>query len=200
MTTTYKRWADNERLYAADLNNLADQAVPYFANTAGRNGAIASPVTGQLCYQADVALVLVYQGGRWVSANEYVTTMLHNNSLPPWAATTTGGARGPIPVSLGTNIWLDQHHTRAFVASGGTALSGSHKWVGVLSKADSGAGLTTLSTATIDSGSSGIWRTISTTIGALLGTTFFEFETTWTKTGTPGTLIPLEYITYRIVV
>jgi hypothetical protein len=41
-------------------------------------------------------------------------------------------------------------------------------------------------------------RTIETTINALLGTGVW-FSTTWTKTGTPGSLQSYEEISYRIV-
>ena len=50
----YKTWAADDVLAAADLNSyLMAQAVPRFADTSTRAGAILSPSEGQLTYRID---------------------------------------------------------------------------------------------------------------------------------------------------
>ena len=201
MTTVYKRWSDNERLYAADLNNLADQAIPYFATTAARDAAIATPVAGQLCYVAAPATnptVYVYQGGRWVSVTQYSSQGVGHLTALPLSATAADHVRHPVPYGLGSgNVWLEVYNTQFFV-SGGTALSASHKWVGDLHKVDSGASPTTVATVTIDSGASSAWREFTVTVAATLArASFFTLALTWTKTGTPGNLYYYDQLLYR---
>jgi hypothetical protein len=109
--------------------------------------------------------------------------------------------RNATPNVIGSDIWFDSHKVTFQVAGGGTALSASHKWVGGCNSLSSAAASTLLAAPSIASGASSAYREIVTAIGALMnnGTAKFLITTTWTKTGTPGTLITYEAITYRHV-
>jgi hypothetical protein len=99
----------------------------------------------------------------------------------------------------GSGIWLVDYKV-AFIVNGGTALSGSHKWVATVGGADStGASTGTQITVNIDSGASSTYREITTTVGAVLASTAVLMVYTWTKTGTPGTLQTSEQLSYRII-
>jgi hypothetical protein len=115
----------------------------------------------------------------------------------PFSATTSAGAhRIAIPHMNGTDIQLVDFIS-TFYISGGTALSGSHKWVVSATKNPSGTSLGTI--ANIASGSSSAWRETTVTLNALLGTTDFQIDLVHTKTGTPGSLYITTTVTYRIV-
>lgn len=63
----YKTWAADDVLAAADLNSyLMAQAVPRFADTSTRAGAILSPADGQLTYRIDGAVYEQWNGSAWV--------------------------------------------------------------------------------------------------------------------------------------
>ena len=117
-------------------------------------------------------------------------------SLLPLAASASP-FDGAVPWAGVYDLWLG-HVQATFFVAGGTALSGSHQWVGTLTKNPAG---TLVATITINSGASGAWRTSGqTAIGALVGLTNFQLGWTWTKTGTPGDLSVMPNLTYRPVV
>lgn len=59
-----------EFLSSADVNGyLMDQSVMYFASSAARDAALTNPSAGMHSYRADGAVVEVYNGSAWVSAN-----------------------------------------------------------------------------------------------------------------------------------
>ena len=63
----YKTWAADDVLAAADLNSyLMAQAVPRFADTSTRAGAILSPAEGQLTYRIDAEVFEQWNGTAWV--------------------------------------------------------------------------------------------------------------------------------------
>ena len=154
---------------------------------------------------------------RWVRAQYHwyhisyegkVANLVHNDivKLLTGSHPAQQGRGCPIVDELGPIVEWDRKEFGEFawikvhpMFGGGSALSASHKWVGDMHKRDSAASNTTLSTTTIDSGSSGAFRTNSQTINALLSATYFWLSTTWTKTGTPGNLLSQSYLTYRIV-
>lgn len=143
----------------------------------------SSPNTGDRFYRSDKGVEYLYDGTRWrsVGVSQFQT---HMDSALPISVTTS--ARAAAPVTLANGIWLIRTQTWFFVNSGGSALSGSHKWVGVLTGQPSG---TVYDTVNVDSGSSNVNRQSTiTSIGAALAGTDFAFAMTWTKTGTPGTL------------
>lgn len=159
-----------------------------------------SPADNDLFYRTDLDLLFFYDGTRWL------TTSLFTLPIPVWAQATSGivatqgsSLRGPIPpISGGSDFYIVQSRLD-FVVSGGTALSGSHKWVVTLNKTDTSFTETAIDTVTIDSGASSVYRETTSNINALLGTTSFDFRVNATKTGTPGTLFILLALTYRIV-
>lgn len=160
-----------------------------------------SPATGLRFYRDDLGLMFGYNGTRWLS-EELFTSVFLITAATPFAATTNNGLRIPAPpLQGGSDIWITGHSARFIVNSGGSALSGSHKWVGTPHTYDSAVSAANITTVNIDSGSSAVFRKIDTTIGALMnnGTEKFAIMTTWTKTGTPGTLDVLEELSYRIV-
>lgn len=83
-----------------------------------------------------------------------------------------------------------------FYIIAGTALDASNKWDVSVTKRPSG---TVIASWTIDSGSLNTWRSAGAdVIDALNGLTDFAYQVAWTKTGTPGTLVPLIRINYRL--
>jgi hypothetical protein len=83
----------------------------------------------------------------------------------------------------------------SFNIGAGSALSGSHKWVGTLFD----DALTSLAVVTINSGALNTWRSTTTPVNQVSGSGVFEFGTDWTKTGTPGNIYVLHLLTYRII-
>jgi hypothetical protein len=157
-----------------------------------------SPANNDLYYRTDLDLLFFYDGTRWLSTNVFTMTFAPGGGIN--IAATELAFPWPVPLLGGTDIWLEDFTSQCFVAGGGSALSASHKWVGVLAKRDSASSATTLATHNIDSGSSAVWRTFGpTAIDALLGATYFAFSIAWTKTGTPGALNATSILSYRIV-
>jgi hypothetical protein len=153
-----------------------------------------SPSVGERFWRTDLGLEFYYDGTRWLSVDLHEVRLIPDSALP---LTSTVAARAGVPILVGADIWLVKTQTNLYVYGGGSALSGSHKWVGTLLKSPAG---TTLDTVTIDSGASAVFRqSTATAIDALLGSTNFEVDMAWTKTGTPGPLLPFTAISYRHV-
>lgn len=71
----YKTWAADDVLAAADLNSyLMAQAVPRFADTSTRAGAILSPSEGQLTYRIDGDVFELWNGSAWVALGGAIGT------------------------------------------------------------------------------------------------------------------------------
>lgn len=163
-----------------------------------------SPSSGDIYWRTDLGMDFYYDGTRWLS------TTLFRADIPERAATnvnwiggitasTTASTRGPVPTPMGgSDIYLVDC-ILTFDVSGGTALSGSHKWVGTVDKNDAAGVTTTITTFTINSGATSTYRRTINSINALLGTTYFTWQSSWTKTGTPGGLLHGIEFTYRIV-
>lgn len=200
-----------------------DLAVGSGANTAARlaigaaggelariNGAVAwnagtafpTAATGDLYHRTDLSVPnWRYDGTRWRSAGSPPVLVLPNwnQTNTGSSATQSGSLRAAVPPLLGgSDHWLLDAELKFYV-NGGTALSGSHKWVVTLVKTDSAASETTIATFNIDSGASSAWRTLTVNINALLGTTSFIFAVNATKTGTPGNLLHHATLTYQHV-
>lgn len=170
------------------------------------NGALAwnagtsfpgSPATNDRYFRTDLGMEFYYDGTRWLSTQlGQLIVSPHDGTSDTPISSTSGGWRGVVPVWAGSDIWLVSTQTWFFV-NGGTALSGSHKWVGVLTKEPAN---TTLDTISIDSGASSTYRrSTKVDIGAALGSTNFTFALTWTKTGTPGTLFTSTVVSFRYI-
>ena len=71
----YKTWSADDVLAAADLNSyLMAQAVPRFADTSTRAGAILSPAEGQLTYRIDGDVYELWNGSGWVALGGAIGT------------------------------------------------------------------------------------------------------------------------------
>lgn len=167
-----------------------------------------SPATGGVFWRTDLHMEFYYDGTRWLS------TTLYDRAPELWvgaggsniSATTAGYRRGAAPPTQfvgGSDIWIERFISDFYVVTGGTALGASHKWVATLEGVADNTNLTlnTISTGSVDSGSSAVTRQLVTTVGALLhGATQKDYvQVTWTKTGTPGALQSFDHYTYRIV-
>jgi len=155
-----------------------------------------SPQVNDRFYREDLNTMFFFDGTRWLSDDLHQVEIVPMDGPLPYSGTNATN-RGIPPVWAGSDVWIVDTQTWFYVA-GGTALSASHKWVGVVSKQNASGGVN-LATINVDSGASGTHRqSTRTTIGALLGA-YFEFETQWTKTGTPGSLYTITTVSYRYV-
>jgi hypothetical protein len=158
-----------------------------------------SPANNDLYYRTDLDLLFFYDGTRWLSVQQFEDFVTPTTTIPPLAATTGAAGFAPIDYHGGADIWIESVRTAFFVNSGGTALGASHKWVATVFKAEAG-NATSIATVNVDSGASASWRTDKQTINALLGTTpLVSWRVDWTKTGTPGTLLSVIAVLYRVV-
>lgn len=166
----------------------------------GSSAFPGSPSTHDRYYRTDLEQWFYYDGTRWLTVQLFTLLLAQAPGAAALAASLAATLSTPMPVSPGSDIWLDKLYTQFFV-NAGTALSGSHSWVGAFNKRPTGNTDTLVATVTINSGSSSVWRTDTTTIGALQnnGTTHYVSSQAWTKTGTPGNLSYYSYLTYRIV-
>ena len=172
--------------------------------TLGGSSFPASPASGDIFYRTDLHMEFYYDGTRWLSTQIFVWDM-----TPPFdqlqvsiSASTVEQRVGTTPPLLGgSDIWLLNHISLIWVVTGGTALGASHNWVGTFHKAPDLTTFTTISTVTINSGASAVYRQTINAINALMnnGTTMLQFSRVWVKTGTPGNLLTGDQITYRIV-
>jgi len=183
-------WAKLAKGAAGGMLSQYNGAVAWNSGT----GFPASPATGNRYWRSDLGMEFYYDGTRWLSTQLGQIFITTGDGILPFSA-TGGGQRAGVPSHPGTDIWLVSYSTWFFV-SGGTALSGSHKWVGIVT---SQPAATTLVTVNIDSGASSTYRVATGSIGALLGSTNFTFSLGWTKTGTPGTLFTTTNIAFRYV-
>jgi hypothetical protein len=64
----YKVFTNGSVLNASEINdNLMNQAIAVFSNSAARSAAITSPIEGQLTYLEDTAAYESFDGSSWVS-------------------------------------------------------------------------------------------------------------------------------------
>ena len=152
-----------------------------------------SPSTDDLFHRTDRDLIYFYDGTRWLTVSQYSSIMGIWDAVGPITASAISHRDG-MPM-VGTAVWIETVYIVFRVRSGGTALSASHKWVGVWAS-ETGA-LT--QTFTIDSGASNTWRSASSAANALTTASEFALFLTWTKTGTPGSLDVFPRYTYRLV-
>lgn len=161
-----------------------------------------SPATNTMWFRTDLGMWFYYDGTRWLSDELFYSNVPNsalNMGVSGIAATTTAANRINVPPpSGGSDIYIVDHIID-FLVNGGTALGASHKWVGIFNKVNTSNAETGLVTDTIDSGSSSVWRQTVDAVNALLGTTSFVLQSSWTKTGTPGNLLVYESFTYRVV-
>ena len=84
----YKVFSNGSVLNASEINdNLMNQSVAVFSNSAARNAAITSPVEGQLVYLEDVKNYQSYNGSSWL---ELITPGAWTAYTPTLAGITLG--------------------------------------------------------------------------------------------------------------
>ncbi len=156
----------------------------------------ASPASGDTFFRTDIGLNFYYDGTRWLSQNEYVLPLL-TRTLSPATATST---MANLAMRRDYDIYVTRFEAPIFIASGGTALGASHNWVTTFNKIDSANAKTTISTLTLNSGASAVWRAQTGTPAHVVDhSTFYAFEIVLTKTGTPGNAFPAYSVFYRII-
>jgi len=152
-----------------------------------------SPTAGDQYFRTDLNWWFVWNGTSWVSVQLYRQDFV--GPVTAMSATSTAVNRAGMPFGGTYGLLIVESQVNFFVASGGTALGASHKWVGTIVRDTGGL----LATVNIDSGSSNAWRRDVQGLAAVYASTFFEHAVTWTKTGTPGNLIAHTAITYRVI-
>ena len=161
------------------------------------SAAPGSPTTGDLWTDTDTDELYFYNGTRWLSQQKYYTFAL---TTPQ---TATGTQRVGIQDPNGQDKWAVRATCGFWIQSGGSALSGSHKWELAVTKemaGDAPGSGTSLATFSIASGNSNEQRSMTpVAIGALLGATVNGIQFQWTKTGTPGNLFVALGIEWRLV-
>jgi hypothetical protein len=161
-----------------------------------------SPADNDLYYRTDLDLLFFYNGTRWLSAEIFSTDLGAIKDGAPYAASQTFACVQAASLHGGSDLFVLRIDAGFAVNSGGTALSASHKWVlDILATRDGTTTNDTVGSISIDSGASGVWRTLAATVNALLnnGTTHVVLRLDLTKTGTPGTLLPSARVLYRVV-
>jgi hypothetical protein len=162
-----------------------------------------SPSTGDLFHRTNLDEALWrYNGTRWLCAEGPHELPWEN--VTGLGATQTYTTRRPVPqLGGGSDLWIEDYACRFNIGGGGSALSGSHKWVLTVAKLAVTSGtITVIGTQNIDSGNSAEWRQNAVVaIDALLnnGTTHIMLLQAETKTGTPGALNAYTSLTYRHV-
>lgn len=158
-----------------------------------------SPSSGDLYRRTDLGYsVFRYDGTRWLSTQKYNMDLGRNgDATEPATATKNAGYWS----GLLETIYIETFIVGFFVASGGTALGASHKWVITLTVWDSGGSQqSAMSTVNIDSGSSAVFRALANTgVNTATAATDTIISTNATKTGTPGNLSYRPRIVYRLI-
>lgn len=151
----------------------------------------ASKATNDRFWRTDLGVECYWDGSRWLS------TQIHTIAQDFTALSASSGNLSAIaPFQPGGNdLWLLWFEQSIYI-QGGSALSGSHKWVSTLVSRPSG---TTAATINWNSGAIDTYRSQRTTIGALLGTGQFVLDAVHTKTGTPGNIYTNTLTAYRVV-
>lgn len=173
-----------------------------FGNTSIHSGGTSfptSPTVDDRFYHLNRSMEYFWDGTRWLSTFLFVGTLPAALYVPSTGITATQSPtlRGAIPMNGGgSDVWLVDRRLE-YMVTGGTALSGSHKWDTTFEMRDSADAATTVNTVTINSGSLGVWRVSTTSINAIAAG--FMLTTSWTKTGTPGTVSMAEVYSYRLV-
>ena len=190
---------------AVGLYEVVLRPAEHHANFAVSPRIPTDPITGGRYYHQSLQRWFVWTGAQWLSEATYSEIIPYSPvAAYPLTATFSRALRGPIPSLMGCDdIWIDRIEYFAFVNSGGTALSASHKWTATFNKHPAANTNTAIgSTYIIDSGSSAVWRKSDSEglVSALLnnGTQHYEWSVSWTMTGTPGTLVAYARVWYRL--
>jgi hypothetical protein len=159
-----------------------------------------APDANDIWYRTDLGMWFFFDGARWLSSQLFVADFPNEISNRPASSSIVSLRSAAVP--FGSDVWLEDLDAVYHVATGGTALSASHKWqVDVIAVGLGAGATTTIASKTIQSGASASWRRDALQpINALLGSS--TKGVLWcaiTKTGTPGNLYFFPSLTYRIV-
>jgi hypothetical protein len=161
---------------------------------AGGTSFPGSPTSDDLFYRSDLNMWFFYDGTRWLSTQVFVvSSSTEANATSYFIASSTSKNRvmvASMVTPFGTDVWIEAIALGIAISSGGTALSGSHKWVLDFMVDNAAIPATSLASISIDSGSSGIFKSYSVDVGALRGAAATNpvISMNITKTGTPGDL------------
>lgn len=149
----------------------------------------ATPGTGDIFYRTDHKMFFHWDGTRWVCVCPHQMPLIAYDTQPALPLASTASLRwgAALPLSRGLDLLFESVDCMFLVASGGTALGASHKWVGTVSARTS---TVTVATLNIDSGASNSTRNVSDSGDTVIDATGGDvgLQMTWTKTGTPGDL------------
>lgn len=160
----------------------------------------ASPSTNDLYYRTDLGMLFYYDGSRWLCTCLHTMPLEHRAGVTdPITATTAAYKRSGTPYLTAAGIYITDWVSNFYVAGGGTALSGSHKWaVDFNGTGIDGGGGATFVSQTINSGSSGQHRRAVVAVNQVVDLdSHSAYEMDATKTGTPGGLYLWPQIHYR---
>lgn len=155
----------------------------------------ASPTTNMRVFRSDLGLEFYYDGTRWLSTILFLTQATTTETSEPYSASTGGIFNAILPNS---DIYIVNTILAFRVTSGGSALSGSNKWVVTGVFQEGGPSLSAV-IGSIDNGASGVWRKFDVTQNQVVAAGPYTLQITATKTGTPGTLRFRVGIYYRLI-
>jgi hypothetical protein len=105
----YKVFTNGSTLQASELNeNLMQQSVAVFSNSAARTAAITSPVEGQMTYLEDTNRYSMWNGSAWASPNDLTLV----------SSTTIGTSVSSVTVS---NAFSADYDNYKIIITGGVA-------------------------------------------------------------------------------
>ena len=162
----------------------------------------ASPATDLRYYRTDLDREFFYDGTRWLSSQVF---SLSFTDLAGGVSATGAALSHAVPTATGiSDIWYIEVVDQFIVQSGGSALDSTHKWnITNYHRNGNTSGTNSAAWASRDiaSGSSDVWRTLTTTIGSVgpASGPWNAIATYWTKTLGPGNLQALSTLTYRYI-
>lgn len=169
----------------------------------------SGPATNDTFFRSDLGMEFFYDGTRWLSTQLFTAGPSNAETSSGTyyiilSATQSTFMRLALPPAPGSDIYVEKLLFTAYVNSGGSALSASHKWDVEFEKVSVANIGTSIGTATIDSGNSSNWRLWELAVDAVLGggySTYPHIRLSATKTGTPGSLNVTggTSMTYRVV-
>lgn len=158
----------------------------------------ASPATGQQFFRTDLGLDCYYDGTRWLTKTLYEQELSVAPVLQPYSANSSGALKASLWNGL-YDIWAINWQSITYVA---TTNTGSAYWTCELFKETIEAAYSSASLGSFNTSADAADRVEAHTVAvnALLGTGYGSLTVTIAKTSTPGTLVLLGKLTYRLVV
>lgn len=154
-----------------------------------------SPTADDLFYRTDRNLIYFYDGTRWLTINEYDMGIGGINTAGALAAT---GTVSRYPVRQDYGIFLVRWAVVTFVA---TTNTGSAFWTPALERRTAANASTTIASFSTGTGPDTVdnWVNHDQTINAVLDSSARQLQVFSTKTSTPGTLIVVGTVVYRLI-